>query len=274
MGLTEEIIAIVELCVYIPIFPLALIVVFRHGWRKQLGWIYLAIFCLVRIAGGGFKIASVKYPDNSTDLEWSAILQSVGLSPLLMATMGLLKRITDEVSETVPYTQDPYGNTPMAGFVCQSRVGNIITKRATAISRRSRIIQIAQLPTMIALILCVVGGTDESSSNISEHSTGQTYTKVGIAIFLVIYVLLFGVTAITSADLGNAPRGEKRIYFAVVVALPFIAVRLLYSVLADFTSISNFSIANPDPWVQLFMAVVEELLVVLMYTLAGLTVAA
>ena len=94
MGLTEEVIAIVELCIYIPIFPLALIVIFRHGWKKQLGWIYLAIFCLVRIAGAGFKIASVKYPDNSTDLEWSAILQSVGLSPLLMATMGLLKRMS------------------------------------------------------------------------------------------------------------------------------------------------------------------------------------
>ncbi|MCJ1403599.1 hypothetical protein MMC11_006822 [Xylographa trunciseda] len=273
MGLTEEIIAIVELCVYIPILPLALIVVFRHGWRKQLGWIYLAIFCLVRIAGGGFKIASVRNPDNSTDLEWSFILQSVGLSPLLMATMGLLKRITDQVSETIPPNQDSYNNTAMAGFISQSRVGNIITKRATAVSRRSRVIQIAQLPTMIALILCVVGGVDQASSDVSEHSTGQTYTKVGVAIFLVIYVLLFGLTVITAADLGNAPRGEKRIYFAVAATLPLLAVRLLYSILAAFTSISSFSIANPDPWVQLFMAVVEELLAVILYTLAGLTVA-
>ena len=93
MGLTEEIIAIVELCVYIPILPLALIVVFRHGWRRQLGWIYLAIFCFIRIVGAGFKIESTKNPGNSTDIEWSSILQSVGLSPLLMASMGLLKRM-------------------------------------------------------------------------------------------------------------------------------------------------------------------------------------
>lgn len=93
MGLTEEIIAIIELCVYIPIFPLALVVVFRHGWRRQLGWIYLAIFCLIRIVGAGFKVASTRNPANSTDLERSAILQSIGLSPLLLASMGLLKRM-------------------------------------------------------------------------------------------------------------------------------------------------------------------------------------
>ena len=93
MGLTEEIIAIIELCVYIPIFPLAVLVVLRHGWKKQLGWIYLAVFCVIRIAGAGFKIASTTNPGNSTDLEWSSILQSVGLSPLLMASLGLLKRM-------------------------------------------------------------------------------------------------------------------------------------------------------------------------------------
>jgi hypothetical protein len=90
---TAEGIAFAELCVYIPIFILTIIVVIRHGFQRQLGWIYLAIFCVVRLAGAGFKISSVHNPTSKTDLEWSAILQSVGLSPLLMASMGLLKRV-------------------------------------------------------------------------------------------------------------------------------------------------------------------------------------
>lgn len=90
---TEEGIAIAELCVYIPIFILTLVVVIRHGFQRQLGWIYLAIFCIIRLAGAGFKIESVHHPTNKTDTEWSAILQSVGLSPLLMASLGLLKRV-------------------------------------------------------------------------------------------------------------------------------------------------------------------------------------
>jgi len=93
MVATHEVIAYAEICVYVPIFILTLIVVFRHGHQKQLGWIYLAIFALIRIAGAGFTIASEHNPTSNTDIEWSAILQSVGLSPLLMASLGLLKRV-------------------------------------------------------------------------------------------------------------------------------------------------------------------------------------
>ncbi len=90
---TAKVIAIAEICVYVPVFLLVLIVVFRHGHQKQLGWIYLAIFAAVRLAGAGFKIESISHPTNSSDVEWAAILQSVGISPLLMASLGLLKRV-------------------------------------------------------------------------------------------------------------------------------------------------------------------------------------
>ncbi len=90
---TVEGIAIAEIGVYIPVFLLTAIVVFRHGFKRQAGWIYLALFCLIRLAGAGFKIAQTHNPTNKTDIEWAAILQSVGLSPLLLASMGLLKRV-------------------------------------------------------------------------------------------------------------------------------------------------------------------------------------
>jgi hypothetical protein len=90
---TDGKIAIAEICVYIPIFLLTLITVFRHGTGKQLGWIYLTIFCIIRLVGAGFKIASNNNPTDSTDLEWATILSSVGLNPLLMASLGLLKRV-------------------------------------------------------------------------------------------------------------------------------------------------------------------------------------
>lgn len=89
---TEEAIAYAEICVYVPVLILTLIVVVRHGFKKQLGWIYLAVFCVIRIAGAGFKIDESRSP-NKTNTEWSGILQSVGLSPLLMASLGLLKRV-------------------------------------------------------------------------------------------------------------------------------------------------------------------------------------
>lgn len=154
-------------------------------------------------------------------------------------------------------------------FLPTSGVANIVTKRATANSRRSRIIQIAQLPTMIALILCIAGGIDEAGSKLSE---GQKLMKIGIATFAVIYVLLFALSVITMKDVGNAPREEKRIYMVVLIALPLIAVRLLWSILSAFGHSSDFSLNSPKPLIQLFMATVEEFIVVVCYTTVGLLI--
>jgi len=89
----EESIAIAEICVYIPIFFLAIVVIFRHGFHRQLGWIYLGIFCIIRLAGAAFKILESQHPTDKTDIEWASILQSIGLSPLLLASLGILKRV-------------------------------------------------------------------------------------------------------------------------------------------------------------------------------------
>jgi hypothetical protein len=154
-------------------------------------------------------------------------------------------------------------------FLPTSGIANIITKRATANSRRSRIIQISQLPATIALILCIAGGTDEAGSEVSE---GKKLFKIGIVIFLVIYVLLFALIVITMKDVGNAPREEKRIYMVILVALPLIAVRLLWSILSVFGHSSDFSLDSPKPLIQLFMATIEEFIVVVFYVAVGLII--
>lgn len=178
-----------------------------------------------------------------------------------MASLGLLKRVTDEVSRHIRSSS----NIASSGLI------GLVTKRADADSRRSRVIQIAQLPTMIALILCIVGGTDEASSTASDISEGKKLTKIGIIIFLIIYLVLFALVVITMKDVGNAPRGEKRIYFAVMGALPLLAIRLLWSILATFSNNKDFSLNSSKPLIQLFMAVLEEFVIVCFYILAGLT---
>lgn len=257
-------ISIAELCVYIPILILTLIIIFRHGFQRQLGWIYLSIFCLIRLIGAGFKISSVHNPANKTDTEWAAILNSVGLSPLLMASLGLLKRITDQCSTHVRSNSNIL---PVGGII-----GKLVTSKATANSRRSRIIQVAQLPTMIALILCIAGGTDAASSSTSEQQSGTKDTKAGVIIFCIVYILLAFLAIITVTDVRKAERGEKRIYIAVMAALPFIAIRLLWSVISAFSHSKDFSVVNGKPVIQLVMATLEEFVVVVMYTVAGLTV--
>jgi hypothetical protein len=100
-AITTEDVAIAELVVYIPTALLTVWVLLRHGIHKQLGWIYLAIFCIIRIAGSALEIESVNSPANSNDQEWALILQSVGLSPLLLSTIGLLKRVSVSLKPTL-----------------------------------------------------------------------------------------------------------------------------------------------------------------------------
>jgi hypothetical protein len=258
---TPEAIAIAELCVYSPIFLLTFVIVFRHGFKRQSGWVYLAIFCIVRIAGAALKILSAKRPQSIDDAEWAAILQSVGLSPLLLTTLGLLKRITDLVTTRV---RAEGTNIVMTG--AGGKIGNLIAKRATAASLRSRIIQLSHIPIVIGLVLCIVGGT-----NTGDAKKGMTFTKVGIVIFLVFYIVLAILVAVTARDISNAPRGEKRLYWVIVAAIPFLGVRLLWSLIEVFGHDKKFSITGGDPWVNFGMAIVEEFIIVCMYTLLGLT---
>ncbi|KAJ5711287.1 hypothetical protein N7488_005443 [Penicillium malachiteum] len=240
MAVTAEHIAIAELVIYIPVTLLTIIVVLRHGFHKQLGWIYLSIFGVIRIAGAIMEVLSTNHPDNTNDKEWAVILQSVGLSPLLLSTLGLLKRII-----------------------------SIFSKRATAISRRSKVVQLLHLPALIALILAISGGSDQASSNVSEHAGGKKETQAAIIIFLVIYVITCLLFVITVRDLREMLPSQKRIYICVFFALPLIAVRLPYSLISDFGHDAKFSLIDGDPSVQLAMATIEEFLVVLMYTILG-----
>jgi hypothetical protein len=259
---TQEAIAIAEICVYAPIFLLTIIIVFHQGFKRQSGWIYLAIFCLIRIVGAAFKIESVEHPDNNDDVKMAAIFQSVGLSPLLLASLGLLKRVTDLVSQRVRSNPEPGTHISEKGGL----IAKLLSKHASAASRRSTTIQLAQIPILIALVFCIVGGTDTS-----DPKKGLKFTKIGIVIFSGVYVLLAALLAITVRDASRAPRGDNRLYWVLVAAIPLLGVRLLWSLLAVFLHDKEFSITAGSPWVNFGMAVIEEFIIVCMYTISGLT---
>ena len=89
----RENVAIAELAVYIIAIFFAIAIIFRHGLIKGRPWIYLVVFCGLRIAGAAFGILSANHPTSRSDATWSAILGSIGLSPLLLVASGLLKRV-------------------------------------------------------------------------------------------------------------------------------------------------------------------------------------
>lgn len=127
------------------------------------------------------------------------------------------------------------------------------------------------IPTIIALALCIVGGTREFDGTSSKISSGKNLIKIGIAIYVVVYVVQISLVIITFKDYYKVPAGHSRVFWAVVVANPFLAARLFYSTMSAFTSVKQFSMVDGSAVVRLFLAIIEEFTVVTVYLLAGLT---
>lgn len=88
---SRGILSVVELVVYVPTFIIAIIICSRHGFARASGWIYTVILCLVRIVAAVCQLLT--YTDHSTGLlKATLIIDSIGISPLLLATLGMLSR--------------------------------------------------------------------------------------------------------------------------------------------------------------------------------------
>jgi hypothetical protein len=78
---------IILLLVYISLFLPSLFTLYKHFGSNFLGWLSISIFFLLRIIGSGLTI----HDDNANATPKAAILlNSIGLSLLLLGTMGLL----------------------------------------------------------------------------------------------------------------------------------------------------------------------------------------
>jgi hypothetical protein len=126
------------------------------------------------------------------------------------------------------------------------------------------------IPCILALVLVIIGGVDLSSDSTSEQSTGKTFSKAGVMIFLAAFLFLISIALIMVPHTKNAPTCERRILYAVLAAIPFLAVRFVYTIIASFSNLSQFNIRTGSPVIQLVMVTLEELAIALMYTTVGL----
>jgi hypothetical protein len=135
-----------------------------------------------------------------------------------------------------------------------------------------RIFNFLHLPTMVALILAITGGVKSFTSASANGNNGQT--KAAILIFLGVLIVQSLVALLTCLKLGHVMRDERKLVFAVGASVPFLFVRIIYSLIAIFNGRSrNFSVtANTYAAVvvQACMSVIEEFVVVVLYLLAGI----
>ncbi|KAK2731568.1 hypothetical protein FQN55_004641 [Onygenales sp. PD_40] len=237
----REILDIVIVAYYIPALGTSLFVALKHGFSKEIGFIYLAILSLVREIGAICGIVNFHQP--STGLaKTSIITSSVGLSPLILAMAAMLQRVNKGMSS-----------------------GKGIS---------DRIFQALHLPQLVALILGIIGGMKQFDEDPEVQKTGHNLSRASIIIFFVILVVQSLIAAVTLLRLRYVRPEERKMVYIVGASIPFLFVRILYALISSFSNdhdtFNQISPSNKAVLVQACMAILEEFVVVALYLLAGI----
>src|SRR5271155_711923 len=99
---------------------------------------------------------------------------------------------------------------------------------------QARFFSLLQIPALIGLVLAIIGGTNAFDPKPSTQNEGHTYQKAAILVFLALLIILTGVAALTLAKIRHVIDGEKRLVFATIASVPFLCVRIIYSLTAVF----------------------------------------
>lgn len=129
--------------------------------------------------------------------------------------------------------------------------------------------RLISLVSLVGVILAIVGGVNSSTSN--NPTKIDTKTKVGVCLFVAAWLGLTIILAISAIRISAVEAGEKRLVLAVGISVPFIFVRLLYSLLGAFSKDQQFSSIKGSVTINLCMAVIEEFVVVLVLLGTGFT---
>lgn len=119
------------------------------------------------------------------------------------------------------------------------------------------------------MILSIVGQTTNDSSLEAGYTSSEV--KAGIALFIVTWVAALFLTIMMWFRYGGIERGEHRLLWAVTISMAILFIRLLYSILSIFKHSSTFNLFTGNVTVFLVMDVLEEIIVVYIMMLTGLT---
>jgi hypothetical protein len=100
----------------------------------------------------------------------------------------------------------------------------------------------------------------------------ETTVHAGIILYAVVFVMLGLLTTIAVCYTRKVPDQERILIKAIVLALPFILVHIIYSLCAAFSDNSAFDPISGSVTIFLFMSVLEEMIVVVIYIYAGLRI--
>ncbi|KAJ5973696.1 hypothetical protein N7481_010906 [Penicillium waksmanii] len=204
----------------------------KHGKVGLLGWLYVFVMCGLRLVGNG-----VAYHALSTTGEpnkAASIISGIGLSPLLLAAIGILRESWDfnyrsnhSIQSKLPVFLGGFG--------------------------------------MLIPHLVVGGGIGLAAAS----GNNKTLLEVGLIIFATGWIMVVGLVVLSAKSNDHRSRLEEetKLLHAVMIALPLIGIRLIYAIAIVF---KYKNAAGGSLAVQVIFGTLPEFLVMITYLSAGL----
>ncbi|MCJ1433824.1 hypothetical protein MMC27_003189 [Xylographa pallens] len=233
--------AIATIIIYVVLIQPVLYCLWKHGRHGILGWLCLQVFCLLRIAGNAVLLnAKATNASNNNAL----LINNIGLSPLLIATLGFLHEARR-------------ARSPSLGRKLEWA---LVIQYHAAVS--------------VALVLIIIGVI-----NLEDRTTSTTtyaLLKAAAAILIVCWAALVFWTRVSMRAQGkdlNTPgyaAGTKLLY-GVIAALPLIGLRLIYAIASLLLEVNGSSSDfTTSLAARVCMSVVPEMIVTLVFVVAGI----
>ena len=89
---SHEALSIVIIIYFCPAFFVAAWICRCHGCGKQLGWLYMALLCLVRVVGSALQIASEINHESSLHTA-AGVINSLGTMALLLGMLEIIDQL-------------------------------------------------------------------------------------------------------------------------------------------------------------------------------------
>ncbi|PLB43827.1 hypothetical protein P170DRAFT_63216 [Aspergillus steynii IBT 23096] len=252
-------ISVLEAVVYIPTFIVALLVVFRHGFRKSAGWTTLVMFALVRVVGSFVHLATLAHPLSSDLYLTYAVCFAIGLFQLTVSCIGLLSRVCIHPTANPAPFPNPHG----------TRLGMSYTDSGKP--AHPCLFGLLSLATIAAMILSIIGQVQ--SADAERPASANSLSQASVVIFLVVWAGLAILVFSMASRNRYIKAEERRLVRAVALSMPFLLVRVLYSFLGSFSHNPDFDLLTGSPAVLLGMAVLEEFVICVVCLEAGVMLA-
>jgi len=232
----ENAVSIVHVVFYTPALVTSILLCLRLTWHPFGGWFFLFLFSLIRIAGAIVDLAQIAGPSSKSLHTAAVTLGFVGISSLLLATLGLIIRIRRIITENHPTSIKPL----YLGVIWYCNIA--------------------------AFVLYLRGGI---FSGEKMDKTGSILTQVGVGISSGVFVFMFIIACVLLRHRSHADIKEQTLHAAVLASMPFLLVRLLYAALVAFYKRKGFNVDDGNAISVIFMSVMPEIIVVFIYTVVG-----